>query len=126
MLVDPQCIYSVRAYQVLRPFVDAGKLQLSIIPISVLDYEDKGQSTRSALALLSKPPEQLAAAWQAGSVSGPPSPDAAARLQANMGISRAIDLKGTPTLIWSKPDGTEGRLDGMPTDPQALISSIGG
>ena len=33
MLVDPQCIYSVRAYQMLHPFIQAGKLQVSIVPI---------------------------------------------------------------------------------------------
>jgi hypothetical protein len=44
MVIDPQCVYSLRAYQMLRPFVEAGKLQLSIIPISVLDYEDNGQT----------------------------------------------------------------------------------
>jgi thiol:disulfide interchange protein DsbG len=125
MVIDPQCIYSVRAYQMLYPFVVAGKLQLSIIPISVLDYEDKGQSTKSALALLSKSPDQLVSAWQAGSVNDPPDPAAAERLQANHAIAQAIGLQGTPTLIWKKQDGTEGRLDGVPTSIDALISSIG-
>src|SRR6185312_5015547 len=39
MLIDPQCIYSVRAYQQLRGFAEAGKIRLSIVPLSVLDYE---------------------------------------------------------------------------------------
>ena len=125
MVIDPQCIYSVRAYQMLHPFVEAGKLQLSIIPISVLDYEDNGQSTKSALALLSKSPEQLVSAWQAGSVNDPPIPAAAERLQANKAIAQAIGLQGTPTLIWRKPDGTEGRIDGVPTNIDTLIASIG-
>lgn len=125
MVIDPQCIYSVRAYQMLHPFVEAGKLQLSIVPISVLDYEDNGQSTKSALALLSKSPDQLVSAWQAGSVNDPPIPAAAERLQANKAIAQAIGLRGTPTLIWRKPDGTEGRTDGLPTSIDALIASIG-
>ncbi len=125
MVIDPQCIYSVRAYQMLHPFIEAGKLQLSIIPISVLDYEDNGQSTKSALALLSKSPDQLVAAWQAGSVNDPPIPAAADRLQANKAIAQAIGLQGTPTLIWKKPDGTEGRIDGVPTSIDTLIASIG-
>jgi thiol:disulfide interchange protein DsbG len=125
MLIDPQCVYSVRAYQMLHPFVEAGKVQLSVIPISVLDYEDKGQSTKSALALLSKPGEQLVASWQAGNVNDPPIPAAAARLQANMAIAQAIGLQGTPTLIWKKTDGTEGRIDGVPTSVEALLASIG-
>ena len=125
MLIDPQCVYSVRAYQMLHPFVEAGKIQLSVIPLSVLDSEDKGQSTKSALALLSKPGEGLVSSWQAGSVNDPPIPAAAARLQANMAIAQAIGLQGTPTLIWKKADGTEGRIDGMPTSVEALIASIG-
>jgi thiol:disulfide interchange protein DsbG len=125
MLIDPQCVYSVRAYQMLHPFVEAGRVQLSVIPLSVLDYEDKGQSTKSALALLSKPGEQLVASWQAGNVNDPPIPAAAARLQANMAIAQAIGLQGTPTLIWKKADGTEGRIDGVPTSVEALLASIG-
>ena len=125
MVIDPQCIYSVRAYQMLHPFVAAGKLQLSIIPISVLDDEDNGQSTRSALALLSKSPDQLVSAWQAGSVNDPPVPAAAERLQANRAIAQAIGLQGTPTLVWRKQDGSEGRIDGVPTSIDALIASIG-
>jgi thiol:disulfide interchange protein DsbG len=50
MLIDPQCIYSIRALQMLKPFVDAGRVQLAVVPLSVLDYEDNGASTRAALA----------------------------------------------------------------------------
>jgi thiol:disulfide interchange protein DsbG len=55
MLVDPQCIYSFRALQMLQLYVAGGRLQVSIVPLSVRDHEDQGQSTRSALGLLSKP-----------------------------------------------------------------------
>jgi thiol:disulfide interchange protein DsbG len=125
MLIDPQCIYSVRALQMLQPYVAGGRLQVSVIPLSVLDHEDQGQSTRSALALLSKPADQLVSAWQAGSVNDAPSPDAAERLRANMAIAQAIGLKGTPTFIWRTPDGTEGRIDGIPMSMDALVSSVG-
>jgi thiol:disulfide interchange protein DsbG len=124
MLVDPQCIYSVRALQMLQPYVAAGRLQVSIIPLSVLDQEDQGQSTRSALALLSKPADELVSAWRAGSVNDTPSPEAAERLRANMAIAQAIGLKGTPTFIWRKSDGAEGRIDGIPMSMDALVSSI--
>ena len=133
MAIDPQCIYSVRAYQMLQPYVDKGRLQLTVVPLSVLDYEDHGQSTRSALALLSKPsacsagPNDsncLVKAWQAGNVNGPPSADADARLKANHAIQQAIGLRATPTFFWRKPDGTEGRLEGLPPGIEALLSSV--
>jgi hypothetical protein len=125
MLIDPQCIYSVRALQMLHPYVANGRLQVAVIPLSVLDHEDQGQSTRSALALLSKPGDQLVSAWQAGSVNDALSPLAADRLRANMAIAQAIGLKGTPTFIWRRRDGTEGRIDGIPASIDALVSSVG-
>ncbi len=125
MLIDPQCIYSVRSYQMLRGYTQAGKIRLSVVPLSVLDYEDQGQSTRSALALLSKPPDQILSAWQAGDVAGPIAPDAATRLRQNMAIAEAIGVKGTPTFIWRKADGSVGRIDGVPMDVGALVASVG-
>jgi len=125
MLIDPQCIYSVRALQQLQSYIASGRLQVSVIPVSVLDPEDGGQSTRSALALLSRPAGELVSAWQAGNVTGTPSPDAPDRLRANLAIAEAIHLQGTPTFIWRKPDGTEGRLDGIPTNVEELVASVG-
>ena len=125
MLVDPQCIYSIRALQMLQPYVAAARLQVLVIPLSVLDQEDQGQSTRSALALFSKPAGELVSAWRIGSVNDTPSPEAAERLRANMAIAQAIGLKGTPTFIWRKSDGAEGRIDGIPMSMDALVSSIG-
>ncbi|HEY3910212.1 MAG TPA: hypothetical protein VGM07_10015 [Stellaceae bacterium] len=58
-------------------------------------------------------------------MDGAPRPKAAERLRANMAIAQAIGLKGTPTFIWRKADGTEGRVDGMPMDIGTLVSSIG-
>jgi thiol:disulfide interchange protein DsbG len=42
-----------------------------------------------------------------------------------MATAHAIGLKGTPTFIWRKPDGTEDRVDGIPVDLDALVSSVG-
>ena len=125
MLIDPQCIYSVRAFQELRGYAQAGKIRLAVVPLSVLDYEDHGQSTRSALALLSKPANQIVAAWQAGDIAGLPSPDASTKLQKNMAIAEGIGLKGTPTFLWRQKDGSVGRVDGMPPDIATLVSSAG-
>ena len=125
MLMDPQCIYSIRAYQELQPYVQAGKLQIAIIPLSVLDYEDQGQSTRSALALLSDPPDQVAAAWQAGGEANTPDPAAETRLANNMAIAHTVGLKGTPMFWWRKADGSTAHLDGVPTDAASFVAALG-
>ena len=125
MFIDPQCSFSIRAMQQLMPYVTSGKLRLNVIPLSILDGEDNGLSTRSALNLVSLPQDQLVTAWVMGRTTGTPAPDAAAKLQGNMAAAAAIGLKGTPTLVWRKADGSEGRLDGLPPDMAAVMASIG-
>ena len=64
MLIDPQCIYSIRAFQKLRPFALHNQIEISVIPLTILDQENGGQSTRSAMALLSDAPDQIVGAWE--------------------------------------------------------------
>ena len=76
------------------------------------------------------PPTEAAALYSAyraaaRNINNPSSPEAAERLRVNMAIAQAIRLKGTPTFIWRKPDGTEGRIDGIPISMDALVSSVG-
>jgi thiol:disulfide interchange protein DsbG len=126
VFVDPLCGYSTKAMQQLQPFVAKGRVQAAIIPLSVLDYEDQGRSTTGALAMLSKSADQMVSAWSHGDLSGPASSDAEPKLRANMIAAEAIGLRGTPTVIWRKADGSEGRIDGLPEDWNAVIASMGG
>jgi thiol:disulfide interchange protein DsbG len=126
MMIDPQCIYSIRAFQMLRPFAEENQIELSVIPLTILDGEDGGQSTRSAMALLSDSPDQIVGAWEAGNETNQPSGSAADRLKNNMLIAQAIGLKATPTFVWRKADGTEGQLVGVPQDIHSFVADIGG
>jgi thiol:disulfide interchange protein DsbG len=126
MIFDPYCSYSVRAFDELKPYVAAGRIQLAIAPISILDYETNGQSTPAAEALLSLVPPRMAEAWDHQSFGAPPSQEAPALLQKNNRIAEEIGLKGTPTLIWRKADGTAGEIDGIPKNWEALIAEVEG
>lgn len=123
MFVDPQCSFSRRAMQKLRPYVASGRVQLAVIPVSVLDHEDQGLSTARAEAMLSLPGEQMVAAWAENRLTKPPEAGAVASLQANMTAADRIGLVGTPTFIWRKADGSEGRADGIPADLEAMVAS---
>ena len=128
LFIDPLCSFSVRAMDQLRPYVASGKLQVAVIPLSVLDYEDQGRSTIAAKGLLSLPADQIVAAWrdQQTTPLPPAGPDAAARLAQNMAAAEALKLRGTPTLVWRKSDGTEGLAVGLPDNLDALVASMGG
>ena len=124
MFVDPMCSYSVKAMQQLKPLVDAKRLQVAVIPIAILDREPGGRSTRSSLAMLSLPPDGMVQAWAAGQLDSPASPEAHVKLADNRVASERLQLRGTPTLIWRKADGSDGRADGLPADLNALASSM--
>lgn len=126
VFVDPLCSFSVRAMEALRPYVASGKVQLAVIPLSVLDHEDGGRSTVAAKAMLSQPQNAMVKAWGANLLGDPAAPGADALLLANMQAAESIGLRGTPTFVWRKRDGSEGRADGIPGDLDALIASIGG
>ncbi len=124
MLIDPMCGFSVRAMQGLVPYVNAGKVHLTVIPLSVLDYEDHGASTAKAEIMVSQPPAEMVADWIQG-LPEAAAQGAAVRLSANMALAQALGLKGTPTFVWQGRDGSLSRMDGMPPDLGAMIASIG-
>jgi thiol:disulfide interchange protein DsbG len=124
MIIDPYCSYSVRAFDALRPYVKAGRIQLAVVPISILDYEDNGQSTPAAQSLLSQKPDQMVEAWDHQNFRLAASDSAPALLEKNNRMAEAIGLRGTPTLVWRKADGSAGEIDGIPKDWDALIAEV--
>ncbi|SIR30103.1 MULTISPECIES: hypothetical protein [Acidiphilium] len=124
MLIDPMCIHSIHAMQALAPFVNAGKLRLSVIPLSILDYEDKGESTVKAQVMASRAPATMVADWIDKGLPETASAGAAGKLARNMAVARYIGLTGTPTLLWHARDGLIGRSNGNPGDVATIIASI--
>ncbi len=123
MFADPQCSFSRRAMQQLQPAIASGRVQVAVIPVSLLDPEDQGLSTARAEAMLSLPRGQMIEAWAGNKLAGPVEADAVASLHANMTAADRIGLVGTPTFVWRKADGSEGRADGIPPDLEAMITS---
>jgi len=120
VFVDPLCSFSVRAIEQLRPFIAAGRVQVAVVPLSFLGP----RSTAASRVMLSKGAEEMVAAWTGNALNGEADATSAATLQANMAVSEALALRGTPTFYWRKADGSEGRQEGLPTDIGAMIASI--
>jgi len=123
VFADPQCSFSRRAMQQLQPSITSGRVQVAVIPVSLLDHEDQGLSTARAEAMLSLPREQMVEAWANSHLAVPIEAGAVVSLQANMMAADRIGLVGTPTFIWRKADGSEGRADGIPADLEAMVAS---
>jgi protein-disulfide isomerase len=104
MLADPNCPYCHASWTLLGPLVQDGKIDVTVILIDWLNG-----SKEKALDLLANP--DVADAWDAGqgSVDGvpvsSPGPKADMKLAAyylahNEAFAKAVDINGTPTLIW--------------------------
>ena len=120
VFIDPLCSFSVRAIEQLRPYIAAGKVQVAAIPVSLLGP----RSTAASRVMLSKGTEHMVDAWTSNALNGEADAASAAILQANMAVSDALALRGTPTFYWRKADGSEGRQEGLPSDVEAMIASI--
>lgn len=128
MFIDPRCSFSVRAMRLLQPAVDHGQLRLKVVPLSLLDYEDAGASTRYALAMVERPPSTMVDDWMNDRLAAQldkTSEKAKDALDQNMTVAHSLSLTGTPTFFWRKKDGTAGRLDGVPRDVDAFLAGLG-
>jgi thiol:disulfide interchange protein DsbG len=125
MLIDPQCTFSIQAMHQIMPYVNAGKVRVSVIPLSVLDYDDQGASTVKAKVMVSQPPDAMVADWIDQGLPEQASSGASSRLAGNMMLARAIHLRGTPTFLWRKADGRIGYSSGIPPSIGGMIASIG-
>jgi len=76
-----------------------------------------------AEAMLSLSGKQMVEAWSENLLTGPTEAGAVLSLQANMVAADRIGLVGTPTFVWRKADGSEGRADGIPADLEAMVAS---
>ena len=130
MIVDPLCPYSTRALERLRPYVDSGRLQLALVPISINDWENGRQSTPAAQAMLSSAHGHMQETWQKIIASGhadpavPPAPEAAAQLALNLNAAHDVGMMGTPTLIWRDSDGVTHNEAGLPDNLDQAITRM--
>ncbi|ACB97379.1 hypothetical protein [Beijerinckia indica] len=124
IFVDPLCSFSIRAMDQLRSYATRGEIELAVVPVSIIDHEDGGKSTEHALSMLSLPRETMVAAWRNDQLNNPVAAEARDRLTINMAAAEVIHLRGTPTLLWQKEDGSEGRLDGLASDWDRVIASM--
>jgi len=130
MVIDPLCPYSQQAMKTLQGAIDAGRVQLALVPIAINDYENGNQSTPAAEALIAAGRTEMGTAWRkimdggrlpAGVETDPTAP---AQLALNMTAAHAIALRGTPTLVWRNREGQSHTQAGLPDDLEAFLKAI--
>ena len=135
VFLDANCVYCAKFWADARPWVDAGKVQLRYIMVAVIAPTSAG---KAATPLGDPDPARRLAAYERSHAFGvarmmqggphhsmqdaslPPAvpmPEAIAReLQASEGLMKALSLRGTPGIVFQRPDGRLVALSGMPPD----------
>jgi thiol:disulfide interchange protein DsbG len=141
VFLDANCIYCAKFWADARPWVDSGKVQLRYLMVAVIAPTSAGK----AATLLADPdPGRRLAAFERSHAFGvarmlqggphasmedvslaptPVSDDVARLLKANEGFMTALDLRGTPGLVFR---GLDGRLAAVGGIPAAGLESIFG
>lgn len=119
VFIDPNCDHCHSLWRAVRPWVDAGQLQLRHIPVGFLAPDS---SVKAAL-LLSSPKPCDSLGKMAGVITTGPAikPEAIAseywlgRVRFNGELMKSLGVTGTPTLIKRNQDGSTSALVGMPS-----------
>ncbi|WP_341669236.1 thiol:disulfide interchange protein DsbG [Alcaligenes sp. SDU_A2] len=111
IFTDPNCPYCMQLWQMARPWVDAGKVQLRHIPVGILTPTS---GPKSAAILAAQDPtaalhDHSVAMLKdrSGGIKGLSAipPDIDAQLTANEDLMVGWDLRATPALVWQDEQG---------------------
>jgi thiol:disulfide interchange protein DsbG len=121
--IDPQCPHCHEAMKNLRPYIEAGKVQVRMIPVGFKD------ATKAQAAFLMATPGPEEVWWE--HIDGNPNalPAKAAinsqGVERNLAIMQSWKLNVTPLIIYRGVDEKVKIIRGKPQDIEALISDLG-
>ncbi|ERJ20443.1 Thioldisulfide interchange protein DsbG [Salinisphaera shabanensis E1L3A] len=117
VFTDPNCPYCHKFYEIARPWVEAGKVQLRHIPVGILKPSSAG---KAAAILGAEDPSAALAQHENNYTSGGITPledmTPALRQQvaANNMLMSSLGIQGTPGLVYRDDDGEIGIKQGVP------------
>lgn len=114
---DPNCPWCHKFWEAARPYVDSGKVQLRHILVGII----RADSAAKAAAVLeaSNPAAMLEKNERSFSTGGVVAAKAVSvnskrTLTANLQLMEQLGFTGTPAIIFKRPDGSLGKVNGFP------------
>ncbi|MCS4504330.1 thiol:disulfide interchange protein DsbG [Arhodomonas aquaeolei] len=128
VFTDPNCPYCHRFWQMSRPWVEAGKVQLRHIMVGVIR---PSSGPKAATLLASGNPSKALQAHernyeQGGVTPRDDIPEAARKgVQANGALMQELGYRGTPTVVYRNEAGEVHHVQGLPRGDD-LTQAMGG
>lgn len=121
--IDPQCPNCHGMMRDLKPHIEAGRVQVRMIPVG-----DRDETKAQAAYLMATPgPEQVWWAHLSGDKSALPARQDINQqgVQRNLSVMQSWKLSVTPLVIYRGKDEKVKIIRGKPQDIEALISDLG-
>lgn len=121
--IDPQCPHCHEAMKALRPYIEAGKMQVRMVPVGFKDMT----KAQAAFLMATPGPEDV---WWDHLDGNPNALPAKAEIntqgvERNMAIMQSWKLNVTPLIIYRGKDEKVKIIRGKPKDIEALINDLG-
>lgn len=120
--IDPQCPHCHNMLSDIKPMIDAGKVQVRLVPVGFRD------ETRAQAAFLLATPSPETVWWDhmTGKNPMPANQNISQQgVQRNLSIMQSWKLSVTPLLIYRGKDQKVKIIRGKPKDINALINDLG-
>ncbi len=121
--IDPQCGHCHKMMEGMKPLIEAGKVQVRMIPVGFRD------ETRAQAAYLLATPGPAKVWWS--HLGGNPNALPAKKeinqqgVQRNLSIMQSWKLDATPLIVYRGKDNKVKIIRGTPKDMDALINDLG-
>ncbi len=121
--IDPQCPHCHNMMNALKSRIDAGKVQVRIIPVG---FRDETQA-QAAYLLAAPAPADLYWRYLSGDKNALPASSEISTqgVQRNLAVMQSWKLSVTPLIIYRSKDGKVKIIRGMPKNLDSLIADLG-
>ncbi len=121
--IDPQCPHCHEMMKEIRPYVEAGQVQVRMIPVGIKDTA----RAQAAFLLATPGPEEVWWEHLDGNTNALPVKMELNRqgVERNLGIMQSWKLSATPLIVYRGVDQKVKIIRGKPKDIKSLIKDLG-
>ncbi|MEQ6473475.1 thiol:disulfide interchange protein DsbG [Comamonas sp. wu1-DMT] len=124
VITDPNCVWCHRFWEVSRPWVESGQVQVRHILVGIIKHNSAGK----AAAILSAPDKAAALTLHElnvtrGGIAEAPVVSESARnaLAQNLRLMRDFGFSGTPAIIYADSRGNMAVMSGFPGERMEVV-----
>ena len=121
--IDPRCPHCHNFIEDVRPDIEAGRLQLRLVPVG---FKDETRAQAAFLIAAPNPQERWFKHMDGDKTALPAKAEINQQgVQRNLAIMQSWEFTATPMVVYRGKDGTVKIIRGRPKNPKTMITDLG-